>query len=236
MNNEILIVKNISREGPGLLETELKERGIGYTAIDLEGGDAFPPVKEYRAVVILGGPDSANDRNEKMENELVRIGEVLSAGIPCLGICLGLQALVKAAGGSVVKSPVKEVGFTDPEGGRFSVKLTDEGKSDPLFEGLEDRFPVFHLHGETVELTDNMVLLGSGTFCRNQIVRIRPQTYGIQCHFELTPGMFEIWINEDPDLLRLDKEELRAGFDAIGEEYIRTGRQLFRNFLKIAGF
>ncbi len=236
MEKEILIVKNITREGPGLLEEELKERGIGYTVADLDQGQNFPPVKNYGAVIVLGGPDSANDENEKMENELARIREAIAANIPYLGICLGLQTLVKAVGGKVVKSPTKEVGFIDPGGNSFTVGLTDEGKQDPLFEGLDHTFNVFHLHGETVELTDDMALLAIGKFCRNQIAKVGANAYGIQCHFELTPEMFEMWINEDPDLLQLDKEQLRANFEAIRDKYIQVGRQLFKNFLKIAGF
>lgn len=236
MEKEVLIIKNITREGPGLLEVELTERGIGYTVTDLNQGQNFPSVENYGAVVVLGGPDSANDENEKMENELARIREAIGTKIPYLGICLGLQTLVKAAGGKVVKSPTKEVGFIDPEGNNFTVELTEEGKQDPLFEGLDQTFNVFHLHGETVELTDDMVLLAVGKFCRNQIAKVGENAYGIQCHFELTPEMFETWIDEDPDLLQLDKEQLRANFEAIRAEYTRVGRQLFKNFLKIAGF
>lgn len=232
---KILIVKNITREGPGLLEEVLKERGIGYTVTDLHQGQNFPRLENYGAVVVLGGPDSANDENEKMENELALIREAIVSNIPYLGICLGIQTLVKAGGGKVMKSSTKEVGFRDPEDNNFTVELTDEGKQDPLFEGLYHTFNVFHLHGETVELTDNMTLLGVGKFCRNQIVRVGSNAYGIQCHFELTPEMFETWINEDPDLLAIDKDDLRANFEAIKGEYTRVGRQLFQNFLKIAG-
>ncbi|HOK04448.1 MAG TPA: type 1 glutamine amidotransferase [Victivallales bacterium] len=237
MEKEILIVKNISHEGPGLLEMELKERGIGYTIADLAQGENFPHIENYGALVVLGGPDSANDENEKMKNELERIRESMAANVAYLGICLGFQTLVKAAGGKVIKSPIKELGLIDPEGNNFTVELTDEGKQDPLFEGLDDHtFNVFHLHGETVELTENMVLLAVGKFCRNQIVRVGKNAYGIQCHFELTSEMFEIWINEDPDLLQLDKEQLRTNFARIRDEYTRVGRRLFKNFLKIAGF
>lgn len=233
---EILIVKNITREDSGLFEELLKEHGIKYRVVDLDNGESFPPVQNYGAVVVLGGPDSANDENVKMQNELSRIQEIITAKIPYLGICLGLQTLVKAAGGKVVKSPLREVGFIDPNGDNFTVQLTEDGKKDPLFEDLDHTFKVFHLHGETVELTNTMTLLATGKFCRNQIARVSEKAYGIQCHFELTPDMFEIWINEDPDLLQIGKDQLRADFDSIRDEYTGVGQQLFKNFLKIAGY
>ncbi|PIR03300.1 MAG: glutamine amidotransferase [Candidatus Magasanikbacteria bacterium CG11_big_fil_rev_8_21_14_0_20_43_7] len=236
MEKEILLVKNSTRESPGLLEVELNDRGIEYTLVDLEQGQTFPPVKNYGAVVVLGGPDSANDENEKMKNELTRIRETIATNIPYLGICLGLQTLVNAVGGSVEKSPTREVGFIDPDGNNFTVELTDDGKQDPLFKGLNHTFNIFHLHGETVRLTNDMTLLAIGKYCQNQIVKVGTNTYGIQCHFELTTEMFETWITQDPDLLQLDTGHLRANFATIRDQYTRVGRQLCKNFLQIAGY
>jgi GMP synthase (glutamine-hydrolysing) len=235
MEKEILIIKNITREGPGIIEQILKDNGIKYSITDFSPGNFAKPLKNYGAVVVLGGPDSANDKNKKMEGELVFISEVLKAKIPYLGICLGLQTLVKTAGGKVVESPVKEIGFRDPEGDLFNVELTDYGKNDPLFNGMADSFNVFQLHGETVVLKDNIRLLATGKYCRNQIVKTGHNAYGIQCHFELTPEMFEDWINEDPDLKLLDKKRLWTDYELMKEEYSLTGNQLFHNFLKIAG-
>jgi GMP synthase-like glutamine amidotransferase len=235
MKKEILIVKNITRESPGILQDLLIENDITYKIVDLSKGMAFPDCNEFSAVVVLGGPQSANDNNGIMQNELMRIKKAVEAGIPYLGICLGFQLMVKAFGGKVIKSPVKEVGFRDPENKFFIVDLTDEGKEDPIFEGLTDTFKVFHLHGETVELTNEMKLLATGKYCLNQIAGFGSNAYGIQSHFELTPEMFERWINEDRDLLVLDKEQLRNDFRQIKEEYTQVGRKLLQNFLKIAG-
>lgn len=63
-----------------------------------------------------------------------------------------------------MKNPIKEVGLIDPEGNNFTVELTDEGKKDHLFEGLGHTFKVLHLHGETIELTKDIILLGVGKF------------------------------------------------------------------------
>lgn len=235
MEKEILIVKNITREGPGIIEDILNESGIKLTVIDLDLGNTIPSVSKYVAVIVLGGPDSANDTSRKMKEELALISESIKAKIPYLGICLGMQTLVKAAGGQVVKSPVKEVGFRDPNGDFFRVDLTEAGRKDPLFNGLSDSLNVFQLHGETVVLTNKTELLATGKFCRNQIIKIGPNAFGIQCHFELTPEMFEDWINEDSDLKLLDKEKLLTDFESIKKEYYRTGDRLIHNFLSIAG-
>lgn len=236
MEKRILLVQNITREGPGIIEGLLKEQDINYTVIDLDKGQSFPSPKDYSALVVLGGPDSANDPTPKMESELQRIKEALSLNIPYLGICLGLQTLVKAAGGKVIKSPVKEVGFKGPNGKPFIISLTTEGKKDPLFKGMKDNFRVFQLHGETVELTPKMKLLGKGQFCQNQIVKVGAKAYGLQCHFELTPEMFKLWLDQDDDLSRLDKKQLQNEFNSFLMEYTLTGRKLFQNFLRIAGF
>jgi GMP synthase (glutamine-hydrolysing) len=233
---EILIIKNITREGPGIIEQILKNNEIKYTIADLSHGNLVESLKNYGAVIVLGGPDSANDNNKKMNGELALIREVLKAKIPYLGICLGMQTVVKAAGGEVVKSPLKEIGFRDPDGNLFNVELTKEGKIDPLFYGMADSFNVFQLHGETVVLTDNMKLLATGRFCKNQIVKIGANAYGIQCHFELTPEMLEEWINSDSDLKTLKKEKLESDFGLLKDEYSNYSYQLFHNFLRIAEF
>lgn len=233
---EILIIKNITREGPGILGDIIKEQGIKNKVIDLSPGAKINSVERYAAVVVLGGPVSANDSSRAMKCELAMIRKVLDAGIPYLGICLGLQTMVKAAGGKIVRNPVQEIGFRDRDDNFFKIELTESGRKDPLFEGMDDSFNVFHLHGETVILKESMELLAVGKSCRNQIVKTGTNAYGIQCHFELTGEMFESWINEDPDLLKLDKDKLRSDYLTLRDVYSAGGYRLFRNFLRIAGF
>lgn len=236
MRSEILIVENISREGPGILQEILDEKNISYKIIDLNKNENLPDPEDFSAVVVLGGPDSANDKNLKMENELEFIKRTIDLGIPYLGICLGLQTLVKSAGGKVIKSPVKEIGFKDPSGKNFEVELTESGKKDLLFYGLGNKFKVFHLHGETVELTNEMTLLAEGNYCRNQIVKLGRNAYGLQCHFELTGQMLNQWLDEDADLKEMIRENLIKDYKKIKTEYENIGRKLFENFIKISGF
>lgn len=230
----VLIVQNITREGPGIISSLLKQNAIMQKTVNLDAGDQFPSPKDFGAVVVMGGPDSANDTTPKMLMELYRIRETIDSKIPYLGICLGMQTLVKAAGGNVTKADVREIGFIAPDVNPFKVKLTEKGKQDPLFKGLGDEFNVFHLHGETVQRPDNVELLAKGDFVENQIVKVGNNAYGIQSHFELTDEMLEDWIAQDDDLKTLDADDLRKYFAKVKDEYTRTAWALFTNFLKIA--
>ena len=236
MGEEVLIVKNITREGPGLISEVLDDLCVSYTLVDLDAGDPFPNPTAYAAVIVLGGPDSANDDTAKMNGELERVLQIVDQGIPFLGICLGLQVLVKATGGQVVRSPLKEVGFFDPRGENFSVELTKEGKQDPLFRGLDDSFKVFQLHGETVELAEGMVCLAQGRHCVSQVVKVKQKAYGIQCHFELTGDMLERWAREDEDLAQLSGDALLGEFENMRQEYTRVGKAMLKNFFYLSGF
>jgi len=235
MREKLLIVQNITHEGPGLLAELLEEHGVGFAMYDLSKGDEIPDPRNYPGVVVLGGPQSANDASPGITHELQRIRETLDAGIPYLGICLGLQLLVSAAGGSVVACHLKEIGFREPDGSPFMAELTSEGKQDDLFRGLPENLRVFQLHGETVVPCAGMTLLAKGRGCENQVLRVGKNAWGLQCHFEMTGTMFENWIGIDPDLKVMDRTHLLRDFDDIRDEYIATGRKILLNFLSVTG-
>jgi GMP synthase-like glutamine amidotransferase len=170
-----------------------------------------------------------------MTEELPAVKKAVDAGMPYLGICLGLQVLVRAMGGKVVKNRVSEIGFFDPSGQPFEVELTLYGQRDALFAGLSDNLRVFHLHGETVELASDMTLLGTGRHCHNQVVRVGPRAYGLQCHFEFTAELLRTCAMEDPDLQPIGAQALLGQFEDFQGEYTSIGNHLLTNFLKLAG-
>lgn len=235
MTGTLLIVQNISHEGPGILEELLNEHEIAFERYDLSKGESLPDPSACAGMVVLGGPQSANDASAQITGELKAIRAALDAGVPYLGICLGLQLLVKAAGGEVVRCHRKEIGFREPDGEPFMVELTEAGKRDALFRNMPERLRVFQLHGETVVPLESMAVLATGRGCENQIVRVGGNAWGLQCHFEMTQEMFESWIGIDNDLKKMDREELLREFNAIGGEYAETGRAILLNFLEITG-
>jgi GMP synthase-like glutamine amidotransferase len=235
MKKNVLIIKNISHENPGLISELLHQYKIKYNIIDLSQNIEFPEIEKYGFILILGGSDSANDKSEKILRELDFIKLALKKNTPIFGICLGLQLLVKACGGNVYKNPTEEIGFKIKEKW-FKIKLTDEGKADAIFNNIEDDFIVFQLHGETVDLNERIDLLGTGEFCKNQIIKTGNYNYGFQFHFELTDVLLINWVSAVPELMDIDTNQLLMEYNQIKKGYIDRGKRIFCNFLKIIHF
>ncbi|MDO8648306.1 MAG: type 1 glutamine amidotransferase [Candidatus Peregrinibacteria bacterium] len=231
----VAILVNCSREGPGLIATLLERHAIPFRTYDLDAGDSLPPIGEISACIILGSPDSANDESLKIIEERALLKEALQRKIPCFGVCLGLQLLVKAAGGIVRKNAVQEIGMRNPKGTPYRVTLKSVHERDPLLAGVPHSFPVFQLHGETVAPTPLMENLGRSPECENQLVRITPTAYGVQFHTELTEEMLRAWIAADPDLRRLDAQQLLADFHRESTNLHSVFETMFTNFLSLTG-
>lgn len=234
MPRSLLIIKHIAHEGPGLLEKVLEKHSIPSVTVDLSEKKIYPDLCGFSAVITLGGPQSANDRTPEMLVELDKIGIILQENIPYLGICLGMQTLVKAAGGEVTTCLTREIGFYGPDSTPFTADLTPEGLEDPLFRDLDRNLRVFQLHGETVILHNGFSLLATGTFCKNQIVKVSDRAYGIQSHFELTPELLLSWLKMDKNLQALGQKKLLEDYYEIQADYEHTGLTILSNFLQVA--
>ena len=224
----ILIIQNIRREYPGMIQQLLDEKSIVYEIVMMEERAGNPPdLKNYQALMVLGGPDSANDTTPKMLAEIKLVQQALAQQLPFLGICLGHQVVVKAAGGKVVHCPKREIGWG------YTIQLTPTGKIDPLFHSLPEAIPTFQLHGEMVQVVDGITVLATGDNCPVQVVKVGRQAYGVQCHFELHDQLYETWLNEDSDLQKLDRTEMEEYWQKVKDGYLATGRKLMENWLNL---
>ncbi len=233
--NPLLILQHVAHEGPGLFGEFLKVKNIGVDIVNIYDAHCLPNPSDYKAVITLGGPQSANDRDAAMQRELRNLEHILRDEIPYLGVCLGMQTLVQAAGGQVVPCRTKETGWHRANGSSYQIELTADSMQDPLLMGLPPCIDVFQLHGETVTLSDTTTLLATAPDCPNQLVRAGSKAYGIQSHVELTRSMLEAWATIDPDLAQLDRTELTDTYAINATSYQATASSLFENFLAIAG-
>lgn len=173
------------------------------------------PAEDWDAVMVFGGsqhPDQ-DDRFHWLAHEERFLQDVLSAGVPVFGVCLGSQMLARAAGATV--GPARE-----PEIGWLDVSLTPAGRDDPVLGVLPETATVFQWHHYTFALPPGASALAESDVCL-QAFRLRAlPAWGIQFHAEVTASMVNAWIAEDPG-----EAELPMPGAALREESARRMRR-----------
>ena len=140
-------------------------------------------------MIVMGGPQSANDSLPGLAAELKLIEAAVAARTPVLGICLGAQLIAKALGARVYRNPEKEIGWAP-------VYFTEAAGPDPIFGGVDSPSTVFHWHGETFDLPLGAEWLAYSDKCRHQAFRFGRNVYGVQFHPEITPEMIVDWSSQ----------------------------------------
>jgi GMP synthase-like glutamine amidotransferase len=184
----LLVLQHIACEHPGVFSDVIAERGVEPTPVELDEGEPLPDWREFDAVLAMGGPMGVGDEAEHpwITDELRLVHEAVEAGRPFLGVCLGVQLLAAALGAEVYAADRAEVGLLE-------VELSDEGRADPLFAGLDDPLVSLQWHGDTFELPEGAVPLARSDAIPNQAFRYGPRAYGVQFHLEVTPEMAHEW-------------------------------------------
>ncbi len=179
-----------SFEAPGAIELWAKEKNHEITHTRLYGGDRFPENSDnIDFLVVMGGPQSPATTVEECAHfdaakEVKFIKTAIDGNKILLGVCLGAQLIGEAMDARFDHSPNREIGV-------FELTLTDDGKNDPFFKTLPEKFDVGHWHGDMPGLTPESKILAYSAGCPRQIVRYSPKVYCFQCHFEFTPETIE---------------------------------------------
>ena len=102
--------------------------------------------------------------------------EMLSMGVPVLGICYGLQLMMHLLGGQCCKADTREYGKTE-------LTHTDS----PLFDGVPETAVYWMSHGVEVDrLAPGFEIIASTEGCRHAAVQCREKRlYGVQFHPEV---------------------------------------------------
>jgi GMP synthase-like glutamine amidotransferase len=157
-------------------------------------------------LIVMGGPMSVNDSDTWIAEEAAFIRSALLAGMPVIGVCLGSQFMAKALGATVRSGKALEIGMTP-------VRLTDDGKQDPVFGAAPDAFEVFEWHGEIFDLPNDCVSLAGSEIAPLQAFRYGDRAYGLLFHAEMEEGGIDSLCREcAPDLIkaRLTAQQVKA--------------------------
>lgn len=210
MSVNVLIIKNISTEGPGTIGDHLLDNGIPSTTIDLSIGQRLPETHEYTHLLVMGGPMAVYemDRFSYLADEARFLEQAIRQQKHILGVCLGSQLLAHVLGARVYPGGQKEIGW-------YEVSMTDEATTDPFMSGLalpgKNAAQVFQWHGDTFDLPAGATRLASSELYPNQAFRHGRGVYGLQFHVEVTPAIVHGWLEGEKgiDLASLDAESNR---------------------------
>jgi GMP synthase (glutamine-hydrolysing) len=159
-------------------------------------------------LIILGGQMSVNDTSEFpfffQERKIIR--EMVGAGSPVLGICLGAQMIITSFGERVYPST--------PERGWCRIY----GCNAEWQAILPEEFSVFHWHKETFNLPEGATLLSRGETVEKQVFKMG-SALGVQFHPEVTWPIISRWSGSHP------KEERTAVFSGTEHHLDQSRKQ-----------
>jgi GMP synthase-like glutamine amidotransferase len=181
----VAIFRHFPVEGPGYLATFLDSQAIPWQLVKIDASEMLPASPDqFSGLVFMGGPMSVNDNLPWIAPVLALIQQAVSSNTPVLGHCLGGQLMSKALGGTVSRSPVKEIGWGE-------VCVANNADARHWFGELS-KFEVFHWHGEVFTIPTGATLLLSSPYCENQAFAM-DKHLGLQCHVEMTEEMVRTW-------------------------------------------
>ena len=237
MSEKFLIIVPELASPPALIGEALYDAGFAYDAIyptdrfashaplSYPGLPAEPG--DYRGLVVMGGPMSANDTAEHaflMEcMALIR-----SFGLkqrPVLGVCLGAQVIARAYGGEVFRLGGLEAGYVP-------MRSTEDAKGDPIFANLPADFAAFHTHYEAVRNIPEATVLATGGMSAVQAFRVGTTTYGLQFHPEVTIDIARDWVRKFGAVFCRDEPRLITDLDSDFARHFGASARWCRNFVR----
>lgn len=129
-----------------------------------------------KGIILSGGPNSVYDTNAPEIDP-----EIFDLGIPLLGVCYGMQLMVKALGGKVERALKQEYGKS----------VLEVDPKDKLFLDLESRFVSWMSHGDSVlELPKGFLVSAKTANTTSAAISNKEKNlYGVQFHPEVVHTM-----------------------------------------------
>jgi GMP synthase (glutamine-hydrolysing) len=177
----IHILQHVPFEGAGSIEEWALSKGHSLTTTRFYAQEQFPPLERIDMLVIMGGPMSIHDEHQYvwLKGEKWFVKQVIEAGKPVLGVCLGAQLIAEVLGGEVYQGKQKEIGW-------LPIELDEHFTTHPLGQQLAPQMTVFHWHGETFTLPPGAQRIASSIACENQGFIFQNQVIALQFHLETT--------------------------------------------------
>lgn len=212
MIRRALAFQHMDDEPPGLFGRFLAEHGADLDVVMLHRGETIPSLAPYDFLLVMGGAMDVWDTDDHpwLSAEIAAIREwTYHRNRPYMGVCLGLQLLAVALGGTVGLARAAETGFG-------KVELNALGHAHPLTRGLPTAFKIMQWHhAEVQKLPAGAEVLASSAVSQVQIMSIGRDIMATQFHGELTPALIERWAQIPQYLEWLDQAMGPGAYDRV---------------------
>jgi GMP synthase-like glutamine amidotransferase len=229
----LVAIENEDIADLGIAEEVFRSEGVPVETVRAWKGEDLPSLDAVSGLVPLGGDMNVDqvDEHPYLAEEQALLADGVDQDVPVLGICLGGQLLARALGAPVHRANSPELGFTP-------LRLTEEGRRDPVLSALDDGDRMFQWHVDAFDLPVGTALLATGEDVPNQAFRAGRRAWGVQFHPEVSAQELDRWLDAVPHVERTygrPIEELRDEIDRELDVMHERSRELFRRFARVLG-
>lgn len=201
MKSKILVLQHVAWRNPGRFLLNLANKLSIELQIVKCWKEPIPRGNDFDALILLGGVVSGfqKESGSLFEKETDFLTKWLLLDKPCLGFCLGHQAILDTFQAKTTPNFVDSIGFIDGH-------LTHDGRSHPLFKGFDPTFSLFkwHTHSIQTPLPPNCILLATSSDCVVEAFTIKGRPHIIELQFDnhaAHPDDVRSWVQSDKDWL-----------------------------------
>lgn len=165
--------------------------------IRLEKGIPVIDLNDYTGIIVGGSPfdvSTADNQKSILQKNIeaffnTLFDDVVDRDFPFLGACSGNGLLGNYCGATISTTYSEPIGSVE-------VRITEEGKEDPLLKNLPETFSALVGHKEACDsIPPGAVLLATSATCPVQMFRVKQHIYATQFHPEADANEFILRIN-----------------------------------------
>ncbi len=172
MEKELVLIIDFGGQYNQLIARRVREHNVYCEIVPYTTSGADIISRKPDGIIFTGGPMSVYKENAPQVSE-----ELLTSGIPILGICYGDQLIAKKLGGHVEGAEIREYG---------NVKVRVDVNS-PLFSGIPEESICWMSHTDHISrLPAGFKIIASSDNCTNAAMADENRRiYGVQFHPEV---------------------------------------------------